>query len=40
MLDSPPNIPRRRIPFPQEVGGQYEIWTLGYMIDPILTRRP
>ena len=27
-------------PFAQSVGGQLEIWTLGYLIDTILTRDP
>lgn len=33
-------IRRRRMPVPQEVGGQSETWTLGYLIDTILTRDP
>lgn len=31
---------RRRVPTPQYVGGREEIWTIGYMVDTILTRDP
>lgn len=36
-----PGLIRRRImPIPQQVGGHEEAWTLGYLIDVILTRDP
>lgn len=31
---------RRRVPTPQVVGGREEIWTIGYMVETILTRDP
>jgi len=37
---TPSFIRRRRMPEPQEVGGREEDWTLGYLIDIILTRDP
>jgi uncharacterized protein (TIGR03083 family) len=37
---TPSFIRRRRMPEPQEVGGYEELWTLGYLIDVILTRDP
>lgn len=37
---TPGFIRRRPMPQPQTVGGQSEIWTLGYLIDTILTRDP
>jgi uncharacterized protein (TIGR03083 family) len=37
---TPAFIRRRAMPVPQEVGGQSETWTLGYLIDTILTRDP
>ena len=33
-------VRRRRMPVDQPVGGVYEAWTLGYLIDTILTRDP
>jgi uncharacterized protein (TIGR03083 family) len=33
-------VRRRVMPEPQQVGGHDEIWTLGYLIDIILTRDP
>lgn len=33
-------IRRRRLPDAQLVGGSLEIWTLGYLIDTVLTRDP
>jgi uncharacterized protein (TIGR03083 family) len=35
---TPSLIRRRPMPVPQAVGGQLETWTLGYLIDTILTR--
>jgi uncharacterized protein (TIGR03083 family) len=37
---TPALIRRRTMPIPQTVGGQPEMWTLGYLIDTILTRDP
>jgi uncharacterized protein (TIGR03083 family) len=37
---TPGFIRRRRMPQPQHVGGVNETWTLGYLIDVILTRDP
>jgi len=37
---TPALIRRRRMPVAQSVGGQLETWTLGYLIDTILTRDP
>lgn len=37
---TPALILRRRMPIPQAVGGQEEIWTIGYLVDTILTRDP
>jgi uncharacterized protein (TIGR03083 family) len=37
---TPSFIRRRKMPEPQEVGGHEEDWTLGYLIDVILTRDP
>lgn len=37
---TPGFLRRRRMPGQQEVGGQLETWTLGYLIDTILTRDP
>lgn len=37
---TPSFIRRRRMPEPQEIGGHDENWTLGYLIDIILTRDP
>jgi uncharacterized protein (TIGR03083 family) len=37
---TPGFIRRRRMPIPQTVGGRPETWTLGYLIDTILTRDP
>lgn len=31
---------RRRVPQPQPVGDQLEVWTLGFLVDTILTRDP
>ena len=31
-------IRRRRLPVPQEVNGRMEDWTIGYMVDTVLTR--
>lgn len=36
----PALIRRRTMPIPQTVGGKLETWTLGYLIDTILTRDP
>jgi uncharacterized protein (TIGR03083 family) len=33
-------IRRRTLPVPQEVNGRQEDWTIGYMVDTILTRDP
>jgi uncharacterized protein (TIGR03083 family) len=33
-------IRRRRVPEPQTIGGVLEIWTVGYLMDVILTRDP
>jgi uncharacterized protein (TIGR03083 family) len=37
---TPGLIRRRRMPVQQAVGGHLETWTLGYLIDTILTRDP
>ncbi len=37
---TPGFIRRRPMPVQQEVGGQLESWTLGYLIDTVLTRDP
>jgi uncharacterized protein (TIGR03083 family) len=37
---TPGFIRRRRMPVPQSVGGHVETWTLGFLIDTILTRDP
>jgi uncharacterized protein (TIGR03083 family) len=37
---TPALIRRRPLPIPQQVGGQDEQWTIGYLIDVILTRDP
>jgi uncharacterized protein (TIGR03083 family) len=37
---APGFIRRRTLPLPQEAGGQDEPWTIGYLIDVILTRDP
>jgi uncharacterized protein (TIGR03083 family) len=37
---TPALIRRRTMPMQQAVGGQLETWTLGYLIDTILTRDP
>jgi uncharacterized protein (TIGR03083 family) len=37
---TPGLIRRRRMPIAQAVGGHLETWTLGYLIDTILTRDP
>lgn len=37
---TPGVIRRRSMPIPQDVGGHFETWTLGYLIDTILTRDP
>jgi uncharacterized protein (TIGR03083 family) len=37
---TPALIRRRKMPVPQAVGGRLETWTLGYLIDTILTRDP
>lgn len=37
---TPGLIRRRRMPMPQDVGGQLETWTVGYCVDTILTRDP
>jgi uncharacterized protein (TIGR03083 family) len=37
---TPALIRRRAMPEPQHIGGQQEEWTLGYLIDVILTRDP
>jgi uncharacterized protein (TIGR03083 family) len=37
---TPGFIRRRRMPVPQEVNGRDEVWSLGYLIDVILTRDP
>jgi uncharacterized protein (TIGR03083 family) len=37
---TPAFIRRRRMPVPQTVDGQLETWTLGYLIDTVLTRDP
>ena len=33
-------IRNRRLPVPQQVNGRTETWTIGYMVDTILTRDP
>ena len=33
-------IRRRPLPMPQDVNGQSEMWSIGYMVDTILTRDP
>lgn len=37
---APGFIRRRRMPQPQQVGGRDELWTIGYLVDVILTRDP
>jgi len=37
---TPGFIRRRTMPVPQHVGGREEVWTIGYLIDVILTRDP
>ncbi len=37
---TPGLIRRRPMPVPQEIGGVEELWSLGYLIDTILTRDP
>src|SRR5215813_14402982 len=37
---TPGLIRRRTTPVPQQVGGREEAWTIGYLIDIILTRDP
>jgi uncharacterized protein (TIGR03083 family) len=37
---TPGFIRRRAMPVPQQVGGREEAWTVGYLIDVILTRDP
>src|SRR5215467_5243263 len=37
---TPGFIRRRNLPVPQHVGGREEAWTIGYLIDVILTRDP
>ena len=37
---APGFIRRRAMPVPQQVGGREEEWTIGYLIDVILTRDP
>ncbi len=37
---TPSFVRRRRMPFPQIVNGESEDWSLGYLIDTILTRDP
>jgi uncharacterized protein (TIGR03083 family) len=37
---TPALIRRRKMPIQQAVGGRLETWTLGYLIDTILTRDP
>jgi uncharacterized protein (TIGR03083 family) len=37
---TPGLIRRRPLPDPQTVGGREEVWTIGYLIDVILTRDP
>jgi len=37
---TPPFVRRRPMPTPQDVGGRLEDWSLGYLIDIILTRDP
>ncbi|HJQ02827.1 MAG TPA: maleylpyruvate isomerase family mycothiol-dependent enzyme [Jatrophihabitans sp.] len=37
---TPGFIRRRTLPIPQQVGGRDESWTIGYLIDVILTRDP
>jgi uncharacterized protein (TIGR03083 family) len=37
---TPGFIRRRTMPVPQQVGGRQEAWTIGYLIDVILTRDP
>jgi uncharacterized protein (TIGR03083 family) len=37
---APGFVRRRRLPVPQHVGGRQEDWTLGFLIDVILTRDP
>lgn len=37
---TPSFIRARRMPTPQDVGGQLEDWSIGYLIDVILTRDP
>ena len=37
---APGFIRRRTVPVPQQVGGREEEWTIGYLVDVILTRDP
>jgi len=37
---TPPFIRRRPVPDPQDVGGRLEDWSIGFMMDTILTRDP
>jgi uncharacterized protein (TIGR03083 family) len=37
---TPALIRRRRMPEPQDVGGREELWTIGFLVDVILTRDP
>ena len=37
---TPGFIRRRVMPEPQQVGGRDEVWTMGYLVDVILTRDP
>jgi uncharacterized protein (TIGR03083 family) len=37
---TPGFIRRRRLPIPQTVGGVAEDWTVGYLVDTVLTRDP
>lgn len=37
---APGFIRRRVMPEPQQVGGRDEVWTMGYLVDVILTRDP
>jgi uncharacterized protein (TIGR03083 family) len=37
---TPGFIRRRAMPIPQEAGGREEAWTIGYLIDIVLTRDP
>ncbi len=37
---TPAFIRRRKMPMPQNVGGRQETWSLGYLIDTVMTRDP